>query len=64
MKTALMHVWYSGWKLVQETIIVSKINSSKEDEQIYFGSDRFEQLCCTHDFPWVGPCPDHPTAKI
>lgn len=46
------------------TIIVSKINSSKEDEQIYFGSDRFEQLCCTHDFPWVGPCPDHPTAKI
>ena len=30
-------------------------------EQIYFGSDRFEQLCFTHGLKWFGPDPKRPT---
>jgi 2-hydroxychromene-2-carboxylate isomerase len=30
-------------------------------DQIYFGSDRFEQLCFTHKLAWFGPDPKRPT---
>jgi 2-hydroxychromene-2-carboxylate isomerase len=27
------------------------------DDQVYFGSDRLEQMAFTHDLPWHGPAP-------
>jgi glutathione S-transferase kappa 1 len=47
------------------TIIVEVIhNPDNEKEQIYFGSDRFEQMCFANDWPWAGPDPAHPTAHL
>jgi glutathione S-transferase kappa 1 len=35
-----------------------------EDKELYFGSDRFEQLACIHGIPWYGPDPSRPTCKL
>ena len=34
------------------------------ERQVYFGSDRFEQMCWFHDWPWVGPDPERPSTKL
>ena len=45
------------------TIVISKLDNTI-DEQSYFGADRFEQMAYTNQWPWVGPDPSRPTAKI
>jgi glutathione S-transferase kappa 1 len=34
------------------------------DEQVYFGSDRFEAMAFSIGKPWLGPDPQRPTAGI
>ena len=34
------------------------------DDQIYFGSDRLEQMAFTHNLPWVGPDPHRAKAHM
>lgn len=43
-------------------IVVESIetSASTEDEQVYFGSDRFEQMAFVNAWPWMGPDPGRP----
>eukprot|EP00946_MAST-07B_sp_MAST-7B-sp1_P003891 g3891.t1 len=42
------------------------VDDAKEEgeQQVYFGSDRFEQMCWRHTWPWFGPNPERSTSKL
>eukprot|EP00808_Paulinella_micropora_P019590 g59954.t1 len=40
---------------------VEDIPAGGEGPQIYFGSDRFEQMAFIHNLPWYGPDPGRPS---
>lgn len=47
------------------TMRVSKLNGAQQEEdQLYFGSDRFEQMAWANEWAWVGPDPSKPIHKL
>ena len=50
------------------TFVISSLvdDESKSDveDQVYFGSDRFEQMAWANGWAWVGPDPSNPIAKL
>lgn len=45
------------------TFFVRKLDSS-EEEEMFFGSDRFHVFCSMFDLPWDGPIPKDLKAKL
>jgi hypothetical protein len=49
------------------TFVISKLDdggTSEVEDQVYFGSDRFEQMAWANGWAWVGPDPSNPVAKL